>query len=303
MEIQPITDGNIDAVWELYQRTAAECDMVPLDWFKFKILGDPDPDPCLTLAAVESGHPIAFMAAVCRQTGDGPIGFVKVWGTDRSQQGRGIASVLLERIEGRFRELGVGRIGVGYSRPNYITPGIDASAYTPAVGFLLRRGFKYVRMNYNMDVPLAGRKFSEPEAERSLAERGVIIRRVESDERERFSSWVEGDWSAGWRYQADTACDADPPAAFAAEKDGKFVGFAVYDGVRPGWFGPTGTSEALRGFGIGSALFLKCLDDMQDKGYPICHICAVSPLYFYSKVIGATVSRTFWLMEKTLDCS
>ena len=86
-----------------------------------------------------------------------------------------------------------------------------------------------------------------------------------------------------------------------AEKEGRLQGFAVYDGVRPAWFGPMGTSEAMRGTGVGSILLLKCLEDMRGKGYPISHICAVGPLYFYSKVVGAAVSRTFWLMEKELE--
>ena len=176
------------------------------------------------------------------------------------------------------------------------------SAYTPAVGFLLRRGFKYRAMTYNMDVPLTGRAFEDHDLESRLADQGIVARRVEKDEKERFISWMAADgWSAGWQYQAGTACDAEPSAAFVAEKDGEFLGFAVYDGVRPGWFGPTGTSESRRGSGIGSILFLKCVEDMQDKGYPVCHICAVGPLYFYSKVVGAAVSRIFWLMDKDLS--
>ncbi len=152
-----------------------------------------------------------------------------------------------------------------------------------------------------MDVSLIGRDFRSAELEKQLAGQGIVMRRVEKGEKEDFiRRLTEAGWSYSWRYQSATACDADPPAAFVAEKDGEFVGFAVYDGVRPSWFGPTGTDEKMRGSGIGSALFLKCLDDMRDRGYDTCCICSVGPLYFYSKIANATVSRTFWLMEKEL---
>ena len=91
--------------------------------------------------------------------------------------------------------LDVRKVGVGFSRPNYITPGIDASAYTPAIGFFLRRGFKYIGRNYNMDVPLTDRVFQNPDLERKLADKGITIRRVVKDEKERLLSWMEED---GW---------------------------------------------------------------------------------------------------------
>ena len=309
MEIQPITEANIAPVWELYQRSVAELDRIPLDWFKFKVLGDPDADPSLSLVALDSGKPVGFMVGVARRTEGGLEGFLKVWATDGSHRDKGIAKSLYQCIEDRLRELGAGgfdkltagKIGVGYSRPNYITPGIDAGAYTPAVGFLLRRGFKYIGMNYNMDVPLSGRTFRDPDLEARLAAQGITARRLGKDEADRFISWMPEDgWSPGWQYQVRTASEAEPTAVFIAEKESRYVGFAVYDGVRPGWFGPMGTSEEMRGTGIGSILLFKCLEDMRDKGYPICRICAVGPLYFYSKVIAAVVTRTFWLMEKEL---
>ena len=102
MQIEPITESNIESIWGLYQRTVSECDRIPLELFKFKILGDPDPDPELTLVMLDSSVPVSFMAAVCRQTPDGPVGCLKVWATDSERQGRGLAKSLLERIEQRF---------------------------------------------------------------------------------------------------------------------------------------------------------------------------------------------------------
>lgn len=301
MTTEPITEHNITAVWELHQRTVAECDRLPLDWFRYKVIGDPDYSPETCLVAVESGRPVAFMDAVCRTWEEGPMGWLKAWGTDPEYQGKGIASELLKRAEDRFRAVGAAKVRAGQAKPHYYTPGIDPQTYTSAIAFLLRRGFKNTGLAYNMDVPLTGRTFLTQEHIRRMADQGITARRVEKHEKERVAEWVkEAGWGYSWQYQTAASIDADPPAAFIAEKDRQIVGFVDYDAVRPGWFGPTGTLECMRGTGIGSVLFLMCLDDMRDRGYPVCHICSVGPLYFYAKVGGATVSRIFWHMTKEL---
>lgn len=300
MTIEPITDTNINAVWNLYQRSVAECDQLPLEWFRYKVLGDPDYSPVTCLVAIESGRPIAFMDAVLRTWEEGPTGWLKAWATDPDHRGRGLATELLSRAEAGFRSQGASAIKAGQAKPHYYTPGIDPQAYTPGIAFLLRRGFRNTGFSYNMDVPL-DRTFLTPECVARMAEQGITARRVEKSEKDRAVAWVrDAGWGYSWQYQAGAAIDADPSAAFVAEKEGEIVGFAVYDAVRPGWFGPTGTMEIMRGTGIGSVLFLMCLDDMRERGYSTCHICAVGPLYFYAKVGNALVSRTFWHLAKTL---
>ena len=301
MTIEPITERNIESAWELYQRNIAECDHLPLDWFRYKVLDDPDYSPETALVAVESGKAVAFMDAVCRTWEGGPVGWLKAWATDSESRGQGIATELLRIVEERFRSLGAKQIRAGQSKPHYYTPGIDPSAYTPAMGFLLRRGFRPAGYAYNMDVPLPGRSFRSPEIEERMSDSGIAVRRVETAGKKRFVNWVkDAGWGYSWEYQSARACDADPSAAFIAEKDGEIVGFAVYDAVRPSWFGPMGALEKMRGTGIGSAVLFACLEDMKDRGYPVCHICAVGPLYFYAKAAGAVVSRTFWHMMKDL---
>ncbi|MDI6828429.1 MAG: GNAT family N-acetyltransferase [Armatimonadota bacterium] len=301
MEIQPITERNISEAWEIYQRNVAECDRLPEDLFHHKILNDPDYSPQLSLMAVESNKPVAFMDAVVRELNGDQRGFLKAWATEIEYRGNGIATALLTQVENEFKKLGIQKVEAGWARPNYFTPGIDANAYTPAIAFLLRRGFERTKISYNMDLTLKGRTFSDRTLEKRVADQGITVRRLNPTEKESFIAWmVEDGWSQSWQYQVGHACDFKPPTVFIAERDGKYLGFAAYDAVRPGWFGPMGTSQSLRGCGIGGILFLKCMDDMREKGYPVCHICAVGPLYFYWKIGGAVVSRTFWIMEKSL---
>lgn len=301
MDILPITGANIEGVWRLFNDTAAECDRLPLAWLRFKILDDPDPDAGLRLAAIENGRPVAFMDAACREEDGNLVGYLKAWGTVPEFRDRKIATELLTRIEDRFRARGVSRVQAGQAKPHYYTPGIDPASYTRGIAFLLRRGFAYHSQSYNMDVPLSGRTFADTHLEGRLAGQGITVRRVLPGEKSDFVRRVidEG-WTCSWQYQCATAATSRPPAAFIAEGNGRLLGFAVYDAVRPAWFGPTGTSEDARGSGIGSVLFLRCLDDMRDRGYPVCHIGAVGPLYFYAKVADAAVSRSFWHMRKDL---
>ncbi len=300
MNMEPITANNIEAVWNLYQRTVAECDRLPLEWFRYKVLDDPDYSPETSLVAMESGKPVAFMDAVCRTWEDGPTGWLKAWGTDPAHQGKGIATELLTQAESRFRALGATKVKAGQAKPHYYTPGVDPMLYTPAIGFLLRRGYKQTGQAYNMDVDISGGPFTLPQYRERMEDQGIVVRRAEKAEKDRVTAWAKDVWGYSWQYQAGASIDREPSATFIAEKDGEIVGFASFDAVRPAWFGPTGTLESMRGTGIGSVLFLMCLDDMRARGYSVCHICAVGPLYFYAKIGNAVVSRIFWHMAKEL---
>ena len=58
-----------------------------------------------------------------------------------------------------------------------------------------------------------------------------------------------------------------PPSCFLATRSGKLIGFACYDSIARGFFGPTGVDQEARGAGIGRALLLATLLDMRTLGY------------------------------------
>jgi GNAT superfamily N-acetyltransferase len=206
----------------------------------------------------------------------------------------------LNRVQATADARGAKSLGVGMSRPSYFTPGVDPR-YTVAAAFFLRRGFVKGGEAFNMDVDLSASDWDTTELEERLARNGYTVRRLRPDEKNRLREWMTSNgYSAGWQYQVLRGAEMDPVAVFIAEQDGEIVAFAGYDGVRPGWFGPMGTRENLRGGGIGSATFLKCLQSMKEVGYKVCEINSVGPLYFYSKVANAKVSRLFWQFSKQL---
>ena len=157
-------------------------------------------------------------------------------------------------------------------------------------------------MYYNMDVPLVNHDFIDPVAENRILGQDITVRRVTTAEMpEVLSSMQSYGWPENWQKEVRAASAVEPAAVFIDVRDGHVLGFAAYDANRPAYFGPMGTSLSARGSGIGGALFMRCLADMQSRGYEVCHISAVGPLYFYWKTAGATVSRCFWEMSKELS--
>lgn len=297
IEYCPLTEENLAAAWKLSNRNL-EFDLVPLHTFRHVTLEDPDFDPSLCLVAHSDGRPCGCIAAVCRNEDDGTSGGIKFIAVDEKYRNGGMGSELLSRVEAAMIERGAKTVNFGFTRPNYLIPGLDPR-YTIGAAFLLRRGFTRCGDGFNMDVDLSVSDWDCSEIEKKLAAEGIICRRVEPGEVARLMEWMESEgFSYGWRYQVGCAAVQDPPGVFIAEKNGDWAAFASYDGVRPGWFGPMGTISRLRGGGIGSVTFLKCLQSMKAVGYKVCEINSVGPLYFYSKVANARVSRIFWRFRK-----
>ena len=299
IEYTTLSEDNIKAVCALSNRNL-ELDKVSPAVFRDETFGDPDFDPAMAFVATSDGKPCGLMVAVCRNTDDGIIAGIKIFAVDQEFRNQGIASEMLRRVEGEAKARKATSLIIAYTRPNYMTPGLDPH-YTLATSFVYLRGFEKCGESYNMDVELSKSDWSTVELEEKLAKDGVVCRRLRVEETERLVDWItEQGYRAGWQYQTTKAAGKKPAAVFIAEKADEILGFAAYDGLRPGYLGPMATAKNLRGGGIGSVTYLKCLQSMKEVGYKVCHINAVSPLAFYSKASNAKVSRIFWHWKKML---
>lgn len=106
---------------------------------------------------------------------------------------------------------------------------------------------------------------------------GVEIRRARFDECDPVCEWVREIVNPNWRVACEVALEQTPPSCFIAyqKKSGNdepdklspdnLLGFACYDIVKKGVFGPSGGREDLAESDIGTALLLACLHAMAEE--------------------------------------
>ena len=115
----------------------------------------------------------------------------------------------------------------------------------------------------------------------------AVIRVALPPEQHIIKDWVRANFSEYWVSEVSTAMAHQPPGCLIATVDGQLVGFACYDATARGFFGPTGVDEALRGKGIGLALFYHALAAMKAQGYAYAVVGSAGPVDFYVKAAGA----------------
>jgi mycothiol synthase len=299
MELRELAEADLPALLDFCQRT------LPLDQFSLPllrrhVLEEPNHNPDYQLSLWDGERLAGAMLGGTRAF-DGQTGaWVRLFAVDPAYRGRGLASRLLNELEGRLRAGGLKRLLVGNSVPNYFWPGLDLR-YTAALCFLLRSGFQRRGDAVNMQVDLAARSWDTADEEARLAAVGFAVRRLRPADREPFDAWLQAHWSPVWRYEALSSYANDPISTFVATVDERICAFASYNVTTlEHVFGPTGAEPALQGRGLGRVLFHRCMADLQTIGHQTAEICWVGPIAFYARVADAWISRTFWFLEKEL---
>lgn len=127
----------------------------------------------------------------------------------------------------------------------------------------------------------------DPALDGRMVSQGVVIRRVLAPELPALTSWIEPRFGAGWAAEATVATMRQPTTCFIAIKEEQLIGFACHEATAKGFFGPTGVDQAARGKGVGHALLLEALLDMQAQGYAYGVIGGAGPVEFYRRSVGA----------------
>ena len=135
-----------------------------------------------------------------------------------------------------------------------------------------------------------------------LKEQGVDIRQPFPSEKRILIPWVKTNFSEIWAAECEGVLERDPINCFiAVEKQmvsqpdddpynlppAKILGFACFDAVKKGLFGPTGVLESYRGRNIGRGLLLACMHAMKAQNYAYAVIYWVGPVEFYARTVGA----------------
>ncbi|MDQ3328639.1 MAG: GNAT family N-acetyltransferase [Chloroflexota bacterium] len=298
-DIRELTSHDLPALLDLCT-SALPLDTFTLPLLRARILDEPEHQPHLQLAAWNGDRLVGAMLAGVRYGGEEPSAAIRLFAVETTARRNGVATSLRREIESRVRRAGHRRLTVAQQAPVYFWPGVDVR-YTPALCFLEANGYERGAEAINMDVDLLLRDWDTADAEAQLATEGYEVRRLQAGDRESFDAWMREAWNATWAYEALESMKNDPVSTWVATRDGTFHAFASYDCTAfPGGFGPTGTDESLRGKGIGTVLFHRCMQDMRALGYSKCEVCWTGPVAFYAKAADAWISRVFWSMQKDL---
>jgi GNAT superfamily N-acetyltransferase len=271
-----------------------------LEIVRRRLLSDPDFTPELALGAYRNDRLAALAVAAPRERQEGFAGCLKWFGVHPAWRRQGLGGRLLAELEQRLRAHGCYKIETLGSSPCHLAPGVS-TRHTELISFLLRHGYLRTRTCTNMETSLDDRSFEATQLEERLtAESKIRIARLTPEDERDLNIYMGMEWSDSWRVEANFAYLNDPVSCFIARQgDGHLCGFAAYDVNQfAGSFGPTGVSVGTRGLGVGRALFLRCLTDMQERGYPQAVIGNVGPVDFYHRAVGAQIGEIFWLLEK-----
>jgi len=135
-----------------------------------------------------------------------------------------------------------------------------------------------------------------------LASSGIIIRRAHPAESEVIVPWVNQYFQPVWVAEVRASLAQRPVTCFIATEiqvvedhnsdpyhlpPEKLLGFACYDTVARGMFGPEGVHPGYRKRGIGKALLILSLQAMLAEGYAYAVISWAGPVEFYERTVGA----------------
>lgn len=275
-------------------------DECSVEMVRATVFGDPAMRERYTLGLRDRGRLVAALVGVAQEhSWEGRpvrVGHLKVLATDPTARRRGHATRLLEELESRFAADGLAAAMIS-GPAYYFWGGLDVR-YSAALCLFQRRDYTREGDAFNLEVQLQGHDYSTAAEEDALAAQGITFRRVESTDRAALDAYLQK-WGS-WREETLRAFDREPINVHIALQAGQIVAFAATDIARPGWFGPTGADEALRGRGIGSILMRRCLSDWQRAGRKSGEISWIGPLYFYVSSVDARVSRVMWYMRKLL---
>lgn len=131
-----------------------------------------------------------------------------------------------------------------------------------------------------------------PKVESTLLElerKGVTIRRGMAYERQKAIGWVAATFGALWADECATAFGRQPIGCYLAVKANKIVGFSCLDTTFKNFVGPIGVTKEHHAIGVGRALLLACLKEMEMAGYAYAIVGDAGEPGFFQKAAGAIV--------------
>lgn len=238
-----------------------------------------DTDPSIVLA-LPDGQGAA--AAVMRTTGDRQVADLLLLAVEPAAQGQGRGRQLVAAVEEwAFDHEGAAAVRAGGWSPFGLWPGIDAH-WTRSLCLFEAAGYG-VR-----DVALV---LSCPSTYRAPVPQGVEVQRVLSDD---DAAAVQA-WTLhhlpGWPREVSRSVEHG--SCLVALDRGEIAGLVCHSVNRTGWVGPIAVAVDQRRRGIGRALLGATCRDLRAAGLADVQISPSTPMEFFARSAGASVSRVF----------
>jgi GNAT superfamily N-acetyltransferase len=225
----------------------------------------------------------AAVSLCTRTAGDDLVAYVKLLAVVPAARRQGLGRALLDAGAAWARDQGAETIALGASAPFYLWPGVDTSM-TAMLGLVESAGFEFGRAALNMSAPTTFRT-APPD--------GVEVRRALDDDDARSAvELVRAQWP-NWEAELCRGIDHGSCLVGRVDGDDAVAAFACHSVNRAGWVGPIGTDPARQHRGLAAALMSEVCRDLAAAGHAEAEIAWVGPIGFYSRVMGASVSRTF----------
>jgi mycothiol synthase len=295
-KIIPLDSSWLSQLLPLVRETAYERHIDAAE-LQYRIWKDPSVPAELILGSIEDGQLVGYCLACIREG----RGIVSLFGTHPDWRRRGIAKALFTDLECRLRKRGVSQLLVEGNGPGYFWPGVELSR-SAAICFLLQLGFETDRKTrVDMQVDLRQVNLTIEQIVFDLAANGITARRANNADIPSTAAFALQTFGRGWQLEVEETRRFPPlPLNIALYQD-QIVGFAAYDVTGYGRFGPTGTRPDMRQRGIGGALLKMCMQQMYDRGDITADISWAGPVAFYTKEVGAQISRVYWCFQKNLN--
>jgi mycothiol synthase len=244
---------------------------------------DPDPSSVLALAGGQGA-----IAAVVRTTAQRRTAHLLLMAVEPAAQGRGLGRRLLSAAEDwAFNTMGATEVQAGGWRPFGLWPGVDVR-WTRSLCLFEAAGY---------DGRKAALTLSCPSTHRAAPPEGVTVRRaLEDREATAALTWSERHLP-GRGLQIGRALDHG--SCLAAWTDEGIAGLVCHSINRVGWIGPLAVGADQRRRGIGRALLGAACADLRAAGLPDVQIATATPVEFFARSAGASVSRVFWRLTRS----
>ena len=223
--------------------------------------------------AIVRGDPAVGVVATVRRQGQG---YVRLLAVHPDHRRRGLGSVLLAAAEADLE--GCSHAIVGGDAPDYLFAGVS-TRLTEMLCLMEARRYRRAEVNLNMGVDLTE---IEPDPGDAVLATGAVTDEVRA--------WTDQHWPS-WTDEVMRALAKD---RLVITRDGQGIsGFCAWDVNRAGWLGPIAVRPGHLGSRIGVPLLLGALNRMRDEGRRHAEISWISPVRFYVRNAGATVSDAY----------